>query len=132
MAGIRPGTWAAAAETLTASAAAATSSSVTACSRGQASSLIVDLQRLRRSTSPWARCLDPTPKGGRGRGPSPAVSVADAGYSQSVTHAERRESLMTIRSWMTRRGTAFVLVAVIALVTFAVPAWCVASGTWSW
>ena len=39
---------------------------------------------------------------------------------------------MTIRSWMTRRGTAFVLVAVVTLVTFAVPAWCVASGTWSW
>jgi uncharacterized YccA/Bax inhibitor family protein len=61
-----------------------------------------------------------------------AVSVATLGYSRSVIHAERRESLMTIRSWMTRRGTAFALVAVIALVTFAVPAWCVASGTWSW
>lgn len=39
---------------------------------------------------------------------------------------------MTIRSWMTRRGTATALVVVIALVTFAVPAWCVASGTWGW
>jgi hypothetical protein len=39
---------------------------------------------------------------------------------------------MSIRNWMTRRGTAAALVAVIALVTFAVPAWCVASGTWSW
>ncbi len=58
--------------------------------------------------------------------------AAATGYSQAVTYPERRESLMTIRSWMTRRGTAFVLVAVIALVTFAVPAWCVASGTWSW
>jgi hypothetical protein len=39
---------------------------------------------------------------------------------------------MTIRQWMTRRGTAIALVAVLALVTFAVPAWCVASGMWSW
>ncbi len=37
---------------------------------------------------------------------------------------------MTIRALMTRRATAFFLVAVLALVTFAVPAWCVASGTW--
>jgi len=33
---------------------------------------------------------------------------------------------------MNRRGVAVTLVAVIALVTFAVPAWCVASGTWGW
>ena len=39
---------------------------------------------------------------------------------------------MTIRSRLARRGTALVLVSVIALVTFAVPAWCVASGTWGW
>ena len=39
---------------------------------------------------------------------------------------------MTIRSLMTRRGAAAALVAVIALVTFAVPAWCVTSGTWGW
>jgi hypothetical protein len=39
---------------------------------------------------------------------------------------------VTIRSWMTRRAAAIALVAVIALVTFAVPAWCVASGTWAW
>ena len=39
---------------------------------------------------------------------------------------------MTIRSLLTRRWAAATLIAVIALVTFAVPAWCVASGTWSW
>ena len=39
---------------------------------------------------------------------------------------------MTIRDWMSKRGAAAALIAVIALVTFAVPAWCVASGTWSW
>ncbi len=39
---------------------------------------------------------------------------------------------MIVRYWMTRRWTAVALVAVIALVTFAVPAWCVASGTWGW
>jgi len=39
---------------------------------------------------------------------------------------------MLTRRWMTRRGTAIALVAVLALVTFAVPAWCAASGTWSW
>jgi hypothetical protein len=39
---------------------------------------------------------------------------------------------MTIRHWMTRRGAAIALVAVLALVTFAVPAWCAVSGTWSW
>jgi hypothetical protein len=33
---------------------------------------------------------------------------------------------------MSRRGAAAALIAVITLVTFAVPAWCVASGTWSW
>jgi len=60
------------------------------------------------------------------------VSAAAAGYSEIETHLERRESLMIIRHWMTRRATAFFLVAVLALVTFAVPAWCVASGTWSW
>ena len=60
------------------------------------------------------------------------MSAAAAGYSEIETHLERRESRMTFRHWMTRRGTAFFLVAVLALVTFAVPAWCVASGTWSW
>ena len=39
---------------------------------------------------------------------------------------------MTIRHWITRRATAFFLVTVLALVTFAVPAWCVASGMWGW
>jgi len=39
---------------------------------------------------------------------------------------------MTIRDWMTKRGAAAALIAIIALVTFAVPAWCVASGTWIW
>jgi uncharacterized YccA/Bax inhibitor family protein len=60
------------------------------------------------------------------------VSAGAAGYSELETHHERRESLMTIRSLMTRRGTAIALVAVLALVTFAVPAWCAVSGTWSW
>ena len=60
------------------------------------------------------------------------MSAATAGYSEVMTDPERRESLMIMRSWMTRRGTAIALVAVLALVTFAVPAWCVASGTWSW
>ena len=60
------------------------------------------------------------------------MGAAVAGYSEVTTDPERRESLMTIRHWMTRRGTAFFLVAVLALVTFAVPAWCVASGTWGW
>ncbi len=39
---------------------------------------------------------------------------------------------MIVRLRMTRRWAALALVAVIALVTFAVPAWCVASGTWGW
>jgi uncharacterized YccA/Bax inhibitor family protein len=39
---------------------------------------------------------------------------------------------MTIRHFVTRRGAAMALVAVIAFVTFALPAWCVASGTWGW
>ncbi len=39
---------------------------------------------------------------------------------------------MTSRLMIGRRGAALALVAVIALVTFAVPAWCVASGTWGW
>jgi uncharacterized YccA/Bax inhibitor family protein len=60
------------------------------------------------------------------------VSAAAAGYSEVMTDPERRESLMTIRHWMTRRGTAIALVVVLALVTFAVPAWCAVSGTWSW
>jgi uncharacterized YccA/Bax inhibitor family protein len=54
-----------------------------------------------------------------------------AGYT-AVTGQRSKEARVTIRSWMTRRGTAVALVAVIALVTFAVPAWCVASGTWGW
>ena len=32
----------------------------------------------------------------------------------------------------TERQLRIALVAVIAFVTFAVPAWCVASGTWGW
>ena len=39
---------------------------------------------------------------------------------------------MTIRSMLSRRWVAATVIAVIALVTFALPAWCVASGTWSW
>ena len=39
---------------------------------------------------------------------------------------------MTIRDLLARRWVAGTVIAVIALVTFAVPAWCVASGTWSW
>ena len=39
---------------------------------------------------------------------------------------------MTIRSLLGRRWVAASVVAVIAAVTFAVPAWCVASGTWGW
>jgi hypothetical protein len=39
---------------------------------------------------------------------------------------------MTTGDRTTRRGAAAALIAVIVLVTFAVPAWCVASGTWSW
>jgi hypothetical protein len=39
---------------------------------------------------------------------------------------------MTIRSVLTRRWVAAAVIAVIAAVTFALPAWCVASGTWSW
>jgi hypothetical protein len=31
-----------------------------------------------------------------------------------------------------RRWVAAAVIAVIALVTFVVPAWCVASGTWNW
>ena len=39
---------------------------------------------------------------------------------------------MTIRSVLARRWVAATVICAIALVTFAVPAWCVASGTWSW
>ena len=39
---------------------------------------------------------------------------------------------MTTKLGISRRAAAFALVAVIALLTFAVPVWCVASGTWSW
>jgi hypothetical protein len=39
---------------------------------------------------------------------------------------------MTIRSLLARRWVAATVIAVIAVVTFGVPAWCVASGTWSW
>jgi hypothetical protein len=39
---------------------------------------------------------------------------------------------MTIRNVLARRWVAAAVVAAIALVTFAVPAWCVASGTWTW
>jgi hypothetical protein len=39
---------------------------------------------------------------------------------------------MTIRSALARRWVAATVIAVLAAVTFAVPAWCVASGTWGW
>jgi hypothetical protein len=39
---------------------------------------------------------------------------------------------VTLRDLLTRRWVAAAVIAVLALVTFAVPAWCVASGTWSW
>jgi hypothetical protein len=39
---------------------------------------------------------------------------------------------MTIRSVLARRWVAAPVIAVLAAVTFAAPAWCVASGTWSW
>ena len=39
---------------------------------------------------------------------------------------------MTIRTLLARRWVAATVIAVLAAVTFAVPAWCVASGTWSW
>jgi hypothetical protein len=39
---------------------------------------------------------------------------------------------MTVRNVLARRWVAAVVIAVIAGVTFALPAWCVASGTWSW
>ena len=39
---------------------------------------------------------------------------------------------MTIRSMLSRRWVAATVIAVIALVTFALPAWCVDSGTGCW
>ncbi len=39
---------------------------------------------------------------------------------------------MTIRILLARRSVAATVIAVLAAVTFAVPAWCVASGTWGW
>jgi hypothetical protein len=39
---------------------------------------------------------------------------------------------VTIRDLLARRWVAAAVIAVIALITFAVPAWCVASGTWNW
>jgi hypothetical protein len=39
---------------------------------------------------------------------------------------------VTITRLLARRWVAAAMIAVIALVTFALPAWCVASGTWSW
>jgi hypothetical protein len=39
---------------------------------------------------------------------------------------------VTIRRLFGRRWAAATVIAVIALVTFAVPAWCVATGTWGW
>jgi hypothetical protein len=33
---------------------------------------------------------------------------------------------------LARRWVAAAVIAAIALVTFAVPAWCAASGTWIW
>jgi hypothetical protein len=61
-----------------------------------------------------------------------------SGYRQGARRVQPdrgtnvRGEAVAIRDWMTRRAAAAMLIAVIALVTFAVPAWCVASGTWSW
>jgi hypothetical protein len=39
---------------------------------------------------------------------------------------------MSIRTLLARRWVAATVIAVLAAVTFAVPAWCAVSGTWSW
>lgn len=43
-----------------------------------------------------------------------------------------RRCAMTLRSVLARRWVAATVIVVLAAVTFAVPAWCVASGTWGW
>lgn len=57
--------------------------------------------------------------------------TVNTGYSELVAR-ERQEVPVTIRNALNRRWVAATLITVIAAVTFAVPAWCVASGTWSW
>ncbi len=37
---------------------------------------------------------------------------------------------MTSRDWIARRVPALLLAVVLVIVTFAVPAWCVATGLW--
>jgi hypothetical protein len=39
---------------------------------------------------------------------------------------------MIIRSVLGRRWVAVTVITAIVAATFAVPAWCVASGVWSW
>ncbi len=37
-----------------------------------------------------------------------------------------------MRGQLRNRGVAAAVIGVLALVTLAVPTWCVASGTWGW
>ena len=60
------------------------------------------------------------------------MTVNPDGYSQEWRPSVPGRYAVTIRDLLARRWVAATVIAVIALVTFAVPAWCVASGTWSW
>ena len=53
------------------------------------------------------------------------------GYTCLEAHTSE-EVPVTIRGLLTRRWVAAAVIAVLALVTFALPAWCIASGTWTW
>jgi len=39
---------------------------------------------------------------------------------------------LLVRELLARRWVAATVITVIALVTFGLPAWCIASGTWNW
>jgi hypothetical protein len=60
------------------------------------------------------------------------MTVKSEGYSQQWRPSDTGRYAVTIRNLLTRRWAAATVIAAIALVTFAVPAWCVASGTWNW
>jgi hypothetical protein len=60
-----------------------------------------------------------------------APAMRTGGYIHIDSECPRR-CAMTIRTLLARRWVAAAVIAVLAAVTFAVPAWCVASGTWGW
>jgi hypothetical protein len=42
------------------------------------------------------------------------------------------EAVRMIREQLRSRWVAVTVIAILALVTFTVPAWCAASGMWGW